>query len=382
MQTSLKANVESTLIKPTQDRSQRTGQTQRIKVQTGFGCNASCTFCYYRALIHTKNLSIETLDGELNLALRLGYKDVDFSGGEPTIVPGIEQVIHRAKELKFRRINVISNGMSISNQKFYAKLVDSGLNETLFSLHGVSPETHEFLVRVPGSFQKVTDAMKNANDLGVTVRTNITINKFNFKDLEEYVNYVLKFEPENMNFIFLNPWTTDDVNAKELFAKYDEAIPYLLNAMKILEDTSVKVAVRYVPYCTMPSEYRGHIVNLWNRQYDTYEWGDPFTGFSEYVAYNFINEGGSHNIDLAKEWLKYKIKTGISSAARLALKRPTSVVDGLFLRNDSQELSYGYMVNDRVDACSKCSIKNICEGVKREYINVFGQDEFKPLPFE
>jgi MoaA/NifB/PqqE/SkfB family radical SAM enzyme len=146
--------MEPTITQSLQADPKNAETTLRAKVHTGFGCNANCVFCYYHALLRTQNLPVELLNEEVRLARRLGYKDVDFEGGEPTIVPNIEKPISLAKELGFRRISVITNGLALSNEKFYAKLVDAGLNETLFSLHGYPSDVHDSLVRVPGGLSR------------------------------------------------------------------------------------------------------------------------------------------------------------------------------------------------------------------------------------
>ncbi len=327
--------------------------------------------------MHTPNLPIDLINQELDIVKELRYKDVDFTGGEPTIVPNIDSAVSHAKELGMRRISMITNGIAISNQKLYAKLVDSGLNETLFSLHGHSPEVHDPLVGVPRAFERITASMRIAKDLGVALRTNITINRLNYKGLRSYVEYVLGFEPENMNFIFLNPWTTSDVNARELFVRYSDAMPYLVDALKLLEGAPVRVAIRYTPYCVVPEEYRMYIVNSWNRKFDPYEWGYPFSAFTEHIAYLYLRKRGK--IDLRSEWLKYRVAAGLYTAGILALHKPSAVFDGLLLRNNSSDLRFGYQEYARTRACSECAYRDLCEGVKREYLDEYGDGEFKPI---
>ncbi len=351
-------------------------ETARVKIHTGFGCNANCVFCYYHKLLRTPNLPIELINEQVKLVKDLGYKDVDFSGGESTIIPGFENVISLAKELGFRRINVITNGIMLSNEKFYSNLMNAGLNETLFSLHGYPSDVHDSLVRVPGAFQKISNAMKIAKELGVTIRTNITINNLNYKTLKQYVNYILKFEPENINFIFLNPWTTEDINPKKLFVRYSEAIPYLLDAFDSLEGAPVKVALRYIPYCVIPEEYRGFIVNFINRRFDPYEWGYPYSAFTERFAYKYLN---NKSIDVKKEWKKYKMGLRFYNVAIFARYKPSAIIDGFLLKTYTSDLRFSLQKHKKINTCNYCELKTLCEGIKNEYLEEFGDKEFNAI---
>lgn len=234
--------------------------TQRTKIHIGYGRNARCSFCYYRALIHNPNLPVKLINDQLRLAYRLGHRDIDFTGGEPSTVPHIENSIAYARELGYRRISFITNGIVLADERIYKKFIDAGLNETLFSLHAARRETHNTLVGIPGAYDRITKAMRVAMDLGVIRRTNITITAQNYRELPEYADIVLKYEPENVNFIFFNTWTTKDVEINRHLVRYTEAMPYLIKAIDVLEKAGVKIAVRYIPYCVVPEPYRKYVV--------------------------------------------------------------------------------------------------------------------------
>ncbi|MFP3172906.1 MAG: radical SAM protein, partial [Acidilobus sp.] len=98
-----------------------TGPTRRVKVHTGFTCNEKCQFCYYRALVHEPPTPIGMLLDQVRLARLIGRIDIDFSGGEPSIQPGIEKALALAKELRFRRINFITNGIALAYEPYFKR---------------------------------------------------------------------------------------------------------------------------------------------------------------------------------------------------------------------------------------------------------------------
>ncbi|MCG2865860.1 MAG: radical SAM protein [Vulcanisaeta sp.] len=341
-----------------------TGPTRRVKVHTGFTCNEKCQFCYYRALVHEPPMPIGMLLDEVRLARLIGRIDVDFSGGEPSIQPGIEKALALAKELRFRRINFITNGIALAYEPYFKRLVEAGLNEVLFSIHGARPETHDFLVQRPGAFKAITKAMKLARDYGLHVRTNTTINALNYRELPELAELVLKYEPENINFIFMNPWTTSEVNEKRLFARYSDIMPYAIKAMKIIEPHDVYFALRYVPLCLVPEEYRPFVMTFHNRIMDMYEWDNLFSQFSEDLAYEWIKT--RKEVDVLSAWQRYIAKFRISMD-------DVGYDDGRY----NIEMARTWHVKPR--ACESCKLRDVCDGLKREYVDYFGADEVKPV---
>jgi MoaA/NifB/PqqE/SkfB family radical SAM enzyme len=341
-----------------------TGPTRRVKVHTGFTCNEACLFCYYRALVHEPPTPINMLLDQVRLARLIGRIDIDFSGGEPSIQPGIDKAIALAKELHFRRINIITNGIALAYEPYFKRLVEAGLNEVLFSVHGARPETHDYLVQRPGAFKAITKAMKLARDYGLHLRTNTTVNALNYRELPELADLVLKYEPENINFIFMNPWTTKDVDKQRLFVRLSDVIPYAVKAMKVIEPHDVYFALRYVPLCLVPEEYRPFVMTFHNRIMDMYEWDNLFTLFSESLAYEWLKT--RREVDVLSAWQRYIAEHRISM-------EDVGFDNGYYDR----EFAKAWHVKPR--ACKNCKLKDICDGLKKEYADYFGTKEVKPI---
>jgi len=341
-----------------------TGPTRRVKVHTGFTCNAECQFCYYKALVHEQPTPISMLLDEVRLARLIGRIDIDFSGGEPSIQPGIEKALALAKELRFRRINFITNGIALAHEPYFKRLVDAGLNEVLFSLHGARPETHDYLTQRPGAFKAITKAMKLARDYGLHVRTNTTINALNYRELPDIAELALKYEPENINFIFMNDWTTTDVDRRRLIARNSDIMPYVIKAVKIIEPHDVYFALRYVPFCLVPEEYRPFVMTFHNRITDMYEWDDLFTQFSEYLAYEWIKT--KKELDVLSAWQSYIAKHRIS-------------MDDVGYDDGRANVEFARVSHVKPRVCKSCKLRDVCDGLKREYVEYFGTGEVRPV---
>lgn len=351
--------------------------TKRIKIQIGYGCNAKCSFCYYYDKLNQRNLPNNMILEELELANSLGFKDVDFSGGEPTLSPMLEKSLEHARELGFKDIGIITNGMVISNLRVLKKYVDSGLSDVLLSIHGSNATIHDVLTNIPGSFDRIIAAANNATQLGIKVRTNYVITRNNYTDLEEYAKLLSTFVPHSSNFIFFNPWATGVSDLVNLTPKFIEAKEHLQNAIDTLQSAGVtKVNVRYVPFCTLDERYHENIVDFPQRLYDEYEWQYPFTEFSEWVPEEYIKRN-EQPFNLKEAYAKYVRRHKIMDL-RFA-RTFHEFMDVMNMSPNIEQIKSPKKWYTKITACQSCDLSKQCDGIKNEYLEIFGGKEFNSI---
>ena len=120
----------------------------RVKVHTP--CQWTCNFCHMEGnhssvSIRDKKVLEETL---LMFRDQLGFDDVHFTGGEPSIHPQIIDYVSLAKQLGFT-VKMTTNAQA-SVERFF-KLVDVGLNEINVSIHTLSGKVLAELMAPPRS---------------------------------------------------------------------------------------------------------------------------------------------------------------------------------------------------------------------------------------
>ncbi len=357
-------------------------ETKRIKIHMGYTCNSNCQFCYYSSMIHDLPLPTEILRQEIILARKLGYYDIDFTGGEPTVFSDLQKLISFAKEEGFKDIAIITNGIRLADNNYFSTLKNAGLNDVLFSVHGANAQVHDYLTRVPGSFNKITTAMKNAEKLGVKIRTNITINTYNYKTLTEYAQLISQYKVSAANFIFFNPWTTSNVELEKLTAKFSQAVPFLENALDILDSKIPKITIRYVPYCIISEKYKNYICDFKQRAYDPDEWAEPFSAFSELVASKFSKSSNSVTQpkipNINQLFYKFYIYNYIITLLR-NLKTPQEIIKSLKSTQESYQNAASLLFNIKKKECRSCAFFNDCDGIKTKYATIFDTTEFKPI---
>jgi len=318
--------------------------TERTRLFTGYQCNINCRFCFYKDIPHVDIK--DKVYQQLEWGQEYGIKDWDISGGEPSLIPYWLDMLKDMKDMGFRNIACITNGYRFAQLKFMKRSLKAGLNEILFSLHGKDSEIHDRMTGVSGSFKKINCAISNAINMGVKRRINVVVAKDNYKNLPYIAEMANMIKPVAFNFL---PFRLENTAPKENALKYKDAMPYIKQAIDIL-DKDIKISVRYVPFCVMKG-YEQYVSMYLQRMFDEYEW-------SEYTIRKF--ENARYNRDI-----------------------PTldCATDKWQLEIDAIHKSIKHVAN-HATSCLSCKYLHVCEGIWYSYAKVWGVEEFKPIKGE
>lgn len=131
----------------------------KIKLDTGKFCNAKCHFCYYYdSISNNDRITLkEAKDLPLKELFEKGIDSIEFSGGEPTLVKDLPEIISYILSIdKNITFGIVSNGWKI--KEFKEELIklnlDHSLTDILFSLHG-DINTHDAITNLKGSYAKI-----------------------------------------------------------------------------------------------------------------------------------------------------------------------------------------------------------------------------------
>lgn len=216
-------------------------------------CNLSCRFCYASCGCSTGKPS-NHMDMSLRDAKKIIQKiyrnarvpSISFTGGEPTLIPILPDLIAYAKKLGMR-VNLITNGTLI-NQKMAARLAEAGLDSAQVSLEGISPETHDSLVGMRGAFGKSLAGARHLKEEKITVHTNTTINKLNLKECGFFPVFVKKelgFSRFSMNLMIPSG---SGSSQKELWVFYHQ----IGDVLETIQKNSQKENVEFMWYSPVP----------------------------------------------------------------------------------------------------------------------------------
>jgi len=334
-------------------------ETERVKIPTGLRCNFKCRFCYYYPYLTVKNPPTEKIKSLLKTARERGIEDIDFSGGESTLRPDFPEIVSYAKSLGFRKICLITNAFKMADMNYTQQLVDAGLNEVLFSLHGCNKKLHEHLTQIPTSFDRIMKAIKNIKKLGVGFRTNTTVTKPNYRYLKEFARLFIKLKPAAVNFIMFNPYYSSTEQEITMCAKYSECEPFIKKAIDMMDSKIKKITVRCIPFCFM-EEYEKYVSNSYQNKYDCDEWLPRVQARVERV--NILRHGVWGTLD-----------SSLISIFGYQNSKINNFLDRMIIWNVMR--SFYIKPNE----CKGCKYEKICEGLKKGYVRVFGSKEIKSI---
>ncbi len=107
-------------------------------------CNMACPICYADADRAAADVPIATIRTYLEQLLQVTETPIpiQISGGEPSLRDDLPEIVALAKQLGFRNIEIITNGIRINREPAFLKaLKTSGLTAVYLQFDGLKPAT-------------------------------------------------------------------------------------------------------------------------------------------------------------------------------------------------------------------------------------------------
>jgi radical SAM protein with 4Fe4S-binding SPASM domain len=167
------------------------------EVALTYRCNLTCAFCYAGCGVADlpEGWAEDRVmnDDEVCHVLDVIRRDarcpsVSFTGGEPTLRPGLPRFVRHAKELGLA-VNLISNGQRLGEERV-TTLARAGLDSAQLSLEGPTAALHDAIVGRPGAFDRLWEGLERLRSHAVRVHTNTTLSRRNLERAEEIVDLV------------------------------------------------------------------------------------------------------------------------------------------------------------------------------------------------
>ena len=213
-------------------------------------CNQACRFCSNPD--NEACLSVEAGRDVIDDLVRRNYEGVFFTGGEPTIHEGLDQLIAYAKANGLTP-RLISNGQNLADRAYIERLQAAGLARINLSLHSSRPDIQAYITNKQDSLACIDQALENARDLGIPVDINTTINAYNCAHLDETVEWLIDHHPQVRHVV----WNNLDPSSHRARANPD-VVPKMRNlevslfkAMRLLDRSGRTFRAERIPLCYM-----------------------------------------------------------------------------------------------------------------------------------
>jgi len=143
-----------------------------LRVSVTDRCNYRCVYCRSgEEGINVSELPIADYARMVRVFVSLGIEKIRLTGGEPLLRRGLLDLIRETAQLHSPYtdnpldIALTTNGHLLA--PIASQLKDAGLNRITVSMDAVDPEIFARITRVPGSFQRVRDGIRAAQDAGL-----------------------------------------------------------------------------------------------------------------------------------------------------------------------------------------------------------------------
>ncbi len=197
-------------------------------------CNYRCVYCRTGTDgAQYSELPLEEYARILRIFVSLGIDKIRFTGGEPLLRRGLLELIAEAAQLqpafsqdKKIDIALTTNGHLLAG--LAKPLRDAGLGRVTVSMDAVDPETFTRITRVPGSFERVRDGIRAAQDAGLgPVKVNCVLMRgFNDTQIEAFAEFA-RTENVILRFIEFMPLEEDRVWSPDTVVRMDEIVERL-----------------------------------------------------------------------------------------------------------------------------------------------------------
>ncbi|HNW96524.1 MAG TPA: radical SAM protein [Candidatus Paceibacterota bacterium] len=300
-------------------------------------CNEDCVFCVVKGQNNGVfgSMNITKAQKTISDFVKNGGEGIVFTGGEPTLRDDLPKIIRYAEKFKgIQSICIITNGVRLSDKKYFNDLLKADFRNILnfsVSLHSHKENISEQLTRLPNSFNRTINGIKNIIAHGRSLTIYQVITTKNYKNLYAFARFLSTNFPKIKIINLAYPFPQGNaVDNDWLFPKISDLRPHLIKTLRFFEKKGYKIIIAscgQFPLCAIPGFEEAVISSL---------------NSSEEKTFGVIGNKAYHDFEMAGD--------------------------------EFQQL---YKNKDKL--CRKCIFNNVCQGFWKKYIELFNFDGIRPV---
>lgn len=284
----------------------------------GYECNVKCDYCSITDDMRHSNMTTREIIGELVKARQLGIHAVSFGGGEPTIRRDFLPLVAYSRDRGWDMIKVSSNGLMYSYPEFAKRAVEAGVTQFNISAMGHTPALYESIMGRRDYLDRVEAGVANLIDLGKVPVLDLIIKNDTVAQLTETIEYWASRGVDTFP-LWLVSLTDRNATNVESLPRVSDIKEHLFRAFEFGRKNGLNVYSRHIPRCVLP-------------------------GYEDFVR------------DLRED--------------RVYIVTPRS---SFFLWESD------ISANTYVPKCESCVfVRGVCQGIRRDYLERFGDAEIVP----
>ena len=284
----------------------------------GFACNVECDYCTMTREMRSRNLTSKDVANALREGARLGLGAVSFGGGEPTIRKDLVPLVALARDLGYRRIKIQSNGLMYAYPDFVDRLLRAGANQFNISVMGRDRAMYRSIMGEERHFDLVVEGIGQLVRRDARIVADVIMKSDTWARLPDTIGTFAELGVEHF-VLWLVSLTDRNRDNPDSLVPISTMRPGIYAAFETGRRRGIEVLSRHVPVCMLP-DFPQHI---WDVHQDHVLIVTPGTTF----------------------WLR-----------------------------DSR-----ITANTFVAKCDGCAARETCLGVRRDYLDRYGDGEVEPI---
>ncbi len=161
----------------------------RMDLALTYRCNNHCGHCYNESSRSAGELAFDQWVKVLDRIWELGIPHVVFTGGEPTLVNGLANLVAHAEQLGLIT-GLNTNGRRLSDPAYVDELVSAGLDHVQITLESHDAAVHDRIVGHTGAHEQTAAGIRNALATRLFVMTNTTLLRSNSGYLADTLRFL------------------------------------------------------------------------------------------------------------------------------------------------------------------------------------------------
>jgi hypothetical protein len=327
-----------------------------------------------------------------------GNNSVDIQGGEPTLWPHIVELVSYCAEIGLSP-TVITNAQVLDRPERVTPFRDAGLRDFIVSVQGLGP-VYDWVVGRRGAHERQMRALRCLQEAGIPFRFNTVLTRAVLPQLPQIAELGVRTGAFVVNFLAYNPFDDQRSPGKRSAAnvpRYGEVTPHLDAALDVLAGSGVEGNARYVPLCAVAERHRASVYDFQQLPYDLHEndfaswsWTDlpaqrtrdaeltPPFGLGPRLRLGSLR-APLRRLDARHRRLGARLHLVKQAIERALAGRSSSEPLETRYRSDAETRAREYTGYRHVSACTTCDARAICDGVYRDYVELFGEEGVSPL---
>ena len=221
-----------------------------LDVILGYDCNLFCDYCTITPEMRGRSLAAGTVAAELSRGRADGYDEVSFTGGEPTMRPDLLPLVRRARELGYRGIKIQTNGLLLAEPRNLERLLAAGATRVHLSIQVHREEAYDRLVRREGTFPLMVAALDALVASGVVLVADVILEEETYRELTGAVRWLHARGVRTVHLWFVSLTDQNRENVASM-PRMTDVVPFMAEAFAFARESGMEVRSLHVPRCLL-----------------------------------------------------------------------------------------------------------------------------------